>query len=46
MPDLVRSSPSLGPVVAELQHVRKVYGQGDTAVAALDDLCMTVQRGD
>ena len=46
MPDLVRSSPSLGPVVAELQHVRKVYGQGDTAVAALDDLCMTVQRGE
>jgi putative ABC transport system ATP-binding protein len=46
MADLVRSSPSLGPVVAELQHVRKVYGQGDTAVAALDDLCMTVQRGE
>jgi len=33
-------------VVAELQHVRKVYGHGDTAVAALDDLCMTVQRGE
>jgi putative ABC transport system ATP-binding protein len=46
MPDLARSSETLGPVVAELQHVRKVYGQGDTAVAALDDLCMTVQRGE
>ena len=40
------SNGTVGPVVAELQHVRKVYGQGDTAVAALDDLCMTVQRGE
>jgi putative ABC transport system ATP-binding protein len=40
------SDGTVGPVVAELQHVRKVYGQGDTAVAALDDLCMTVQRGE
>ncbi len=46
MPNQARSNPPLGPVVAELQHVRKVYGQGDTAVAALDDLCMTVQRGE
>jgi putative ABC transport system ATP-binding protein len=46
MPNQARSDGPLSPVVAELQHVRKVYGQGDTAVAALDDLCMTVQRGE
>jgi putative ABC transport system ATP-binding protein len=34
-----------GPV-AELQHVSKVYGSGDTLVRALDDLCLTVERGD
>ena len=46
MPNQASSDEPLGPVVAELQHVRKVYGHGDTAVAALDDLCMTVQRGE
>ena len=34
------------PLVAELEHIRKVYGSGDTAVAALDDLCLTVRRGE
>jgi putative ABC transport system ATP-binding protein len=34
-----------GPV-AELMHVSKVYGRGDTMVRALDDLCLTVERGD
>jgi putative ABC transport system ATP-binding protein len=34
------------PLVAELDHIRKVYGSGDTAVAALDDLCLTVRRGE
>ena len=34
-----------GPV-ADLQHVSKVYGKGDTMVSALDDLCLTVERGD
>ena len=33
-------------LVAELDHIRKVYGSGDTAVAALDDLCLTVRRGE
>ena len=33
-------------LVAELDHIRKVYGSGDTAVTALDDLCMTVRRGE
>jgi putative ABC transport system ATP-binding protein len=34
------------PLVAELIHVCKVYGSGDTEVRALDDLCLSVQRGD
>jgi putative ABC transport system ATP-binding protein len=45
------SSPGAKPFepavpVAELQHVSKVYGSGDTLVCALDDLCLTVERGD
>ncbi len=39
------SAPPAGPV-AELIHVSKIYGSGDTEVRALDDLCLTVQRGD
>ena len=35
-----------GLFVAELEHVRKVYGSGDTAVTALDDLCLNVTRGE
>jgi putative ABC transport system ATP-binding protein len=34
------------PPVAELIHVSKVYGSGDTEVRALDDLSLTVQQGD
>ena len=37
---------STAPVVAELEHIRKVYGSGDTTVVALDDLSMRVQRGE
>lgn len=33
-------------VVAELQNVSKVYGSGDALVRALDQLTLTVQRGD
>ena len=33
-------------VVAELEHIRKTYGSGDTTVVALDDLSMSVQRGE
>ena len=33
-------------VVAEMLHVSKVYGSGDTTVRALDDLTMKVQRGE
>jgi len=34
------------PLVAELDHIRKVYGSGYTAVTALDDLCLNVRRGE
>ncbi|KEF43159.1 MAG: macrolide ABC transporter ATP-binding protein [Cyanobium sp. CACIAM 14] len=34
------------PPVAELIHVSKVYGSGDTQVRALDDLSLTVRKGD
>ena len=34
------------PPVAELVHVSKIYGNGDTEVRALDDLSLTVQQGD
>jgi len=45
------SSPEAKPVavkgpVAELLHVSKLYGSGDTVVRALDDVCLTVERGD
>ncbi len=36
----------MSEAVAELIHVSKVYGQGDTEVHALDDLSLTVGRGD
>ncbi|MCT0212881.1 MULTISPECIES: ABC transporter ATP-binding protein [unclassified Synechococcus] len=32
--------------VAQLSHISKVYGSGDTEVRALDDLSLTVQVGD
>jgi putative ABC transport system ATP-binding protein len=34
------------PLVAELLHVTKIYGSGDTEVRALDDLSLAVERGD
>jgi putative ABC transport system ATP-binding protein len=34
------------PVVADMEHVHKVYGSGDNAVHALNDLSMTVRRGE
>jgi putative ABC transport system ATP-binding protein len=36
----------LNDCVAELRHINKVYGVGDTAVVALDDLSLRVQRGE
>ena len=39
-------APSPPPPVADLIHVSKVYGSGDTRTVALDDLCLRVERGD
>jgi putative ABC transport system ATP-binding protein len=39
-------SSSAAPLVAELDHIRKVYGRGETAVSALDNLCLSVRRGE
>jgi len=39
------SGPS-APPVAELIHVNKIYGSGDTTVHALNDLCLAVNNGD
>ena len=33
-------------VVAELEHIRKTYGSGENTVVALDDLTMSVRRGE
>ena len=32
--------------MAQLIHVNKIYGSGDTTVHALNDLCLTVNNGD
>ena len=32
--------------ILRLNHLTKVYGSGDTAVAALDDVCLTVEAGE
>jgi putative ABC transport system ATP-binding protein len=37
---------STAPLVAELEHIFKVYGSGETSVTALNDLCMTVRQGE
>ena len=39
------SAPSARPV-AELDQISKIYGSGDTEVRALDDLNLTVNRGE
>jgi len=40
------SDTQAAPVVADMDHVLKVYGSGDTRVVALNDLSMAVRRGD
>jgi putative ABC transport system ATP-binding protein len=42
-PPKVVSEPA---VLALLEHVDKVYGEGDAEVHALRDVCLTVNRGD
>ncbi len=32
--------------ILRLNHLTKVYGSGDTAVTALDDVCLTVEAGE
>jgi putative ABC transport system ATP-binding protein len=43
---LAGSVPSHLPDVAVLDHVRKVYGSGETAVEALTDLSLSVRQGE
>ena len=38
--------PEKGHTLALLEHVDKVYGEGDAQVHALRDVCLTVNRGD
>ncbi|MEB3257198.1 MAG: ABC transporter ATP-binding protein [Cyanobacteriota bacterium] len=40
------SAPNVEPTLAFLDHVDKVYGEGDAQVHALRDVCLTVNRGD
>ena len=34
------------PPVAQLRHINKIYGAGDTEVRAVNDLSLTVEAGD
>ncbi|MFM2081204.1 MAG: hypothetical protein RLZZ219_1886 [Cyanobacteriota bacterium] len=34
------------PLVADLDHVCKIYGSGESAVTALNNLCMSVHQGE
>ena len=34
------------PAVAQLRHINKIYGAGDTEVRAVNDLSLTVEAGD
>ena len=40
------SAEQLASPVAELDQISKIYGSGDTEVRALDDLNLTVNRGE
>ena len=52
-PALTKATPKLtlipssseGPL-AELRHVSKIYGTGESRVVALDDLCLSINKGD
>ena len=46
LPTWVSAPGASVPPVAELIHVNKIYGSGDTTVHALNDLCLTVNNGD
>jgi len=46
LPAWVSAPGPSAPPVAELIHVNKIYGSGDTTVHALNDLCLAVNNGD
>jgi len=46
LPTWVSAPGASAPPVAELIHVNKIYGSGDTTVHALNDLCLAVNNGD
>ncbi len=46
LPAWLNAPGSSAPPVAELIHVNKIYGSGDTTVHALNDLCLAVNNGD
>ncbi|MCE2835769.1 MAG: ABC transporter ATP-binding protein [Cyanobium sp. 49614_E6] len=46
LPAWVSAPGASAPPVAELIHVNKIYGSGDTTVHALNDLCLAVNNGD
>lgn len=46
LPAWVGTQGPAAPPVAELIHVNKIYGSGDTTVHALNDLCLAVNNGD
>ena len=46
LPAWVSAPGPSAPPVAELIHVNKIYGSGDTTVHALNDLCLSVNNGD
>jgi len=46
LPAWVSAPGASEPPVAELIHVNKIYGSGDTTVHALNDLCLAVNNGD
>jgi putative ABC transport system ATP-binding protein len=42
----VKSSARPGTVLALMEHIDKVYGEGDAQVHALRDVCLSVHQGD
>ncbi len=46
LPAWVSTPGESAPPVAELIHVNKIYGSGDTTVHALNDVCLVVNNGD
>jgi putative ABC transport system ATP-binding protein len=45
-PSSARGTATLPTPLAVLEHIDKIYGEGDAQVHALNDVCLTVNRGD